>query len=41
MDLGPYVPKEPNARKTVAIRARWFDWASEEVTVEIAPPRSM
>jgi hypothetical protein len=37
VDLGPYVATEPNARKTVAIRARWFGWASDEVTVEIAP----
>ncbi len=39
VDLGPYVAKEPNAHKTVAIRARWFTWESDEVTVEIAPPR--
>lgn len=37
VDLGPYVATEPNAKKTVAVRARWFDWESSEVTVEIGP----
>jgi len=37
VDLGPYVAAEPNAKKTITVQARWFDWVSEEVTVEIGP----
>jgi len=37
VDLGPYVAREPNAKKTVTVQARWFDWVSEEATVEIGP----